>query len=331
MDPPATQPQRLHPPNGHTETTVLVRFNCQSDALTYCGHCSVPGQPPQHQLPIQQPQVFQLQALPPNPKIRERVVEILATTANGCLNELGYFPGMVQHLKQLEERNKTWQEENVKLYEDNQNLMKTVEEQGKRLQIVEKPDVEKVRIIRHLQAEVQTLTRQRDEALKAMEGGTFQKLKQSYNVLMANYTLAYNEVHALRRHLGMAVPPPHPQVTPVPVQGSSQHPPGYYPAGPLAAPAPQAHQASAQVMQAQIPPGAWQGGQPTSTGGPPAGSLPAQQNPRVQPRVVQNPIMQTQQAIMHSRGQVPGQSSNPPSRRSSGNGMFGWCSFLYLA
>ncbi|KAF7290965.1 hypothetical protein HMN09_01275200 [Mycena chlorophos] len=68
---------------------------------------------------------------------RGRIIEILAHTANGCLNELGYSPGMIereqallgenaqlkQHNAVLAERLDQYVDENRKLYEDNSRLI----------------------------------------------------------------------------------------------------------------------------------------------------------------------------------------------------------------
>ncbi|KAJ8457214.1 hypothetical protein ONZ45_g18400 [Pleurotus djamor] len=55
-------------------------------------------------------------------ELRPRVVEILSHTANGCLSELGYFPGMAQRLQELEGIANKWQQENIKLFADNRTL-----------------------------------------------------------------------------------------------------------------------------------------------------------------------------------------------------------------
>ncbi|KAF9452416.1 hypothetical protein P691DRAFT_616385, partial [Macrolepiota fuliginosa MF-IS2] len=56
------------------------------------------------------------------PEFRTRVIEILSRTANGCLQELNYRPGMPQQLAELQNRVNNFQDENKKLYEDNHRL-----------------------------------------------------------------------------------------------------------------------------------------------------------------------------------------------------------------
>ncbi|KAG9218852.1 hypothetical protein CCMSSC00406_0001034 [Pleurotus cornucopiae] len=54
--------------------------------------------------------------------LRPQVTEILSKTANGCLQELGYFPGLLQQYKAAEARAREWQGENIKLFADNRKL-----------------------------------------------------------------------------------------------------------------------------------------------------------------------------------------------------------------
>ncbi|KAF4575123.1 hypothetical protein EYR36_006479 [Pleurotus pulmonarius] len=54
--------------------------------------------------------------------LRPQVTEILSKTANGCLQELGYFPGLLQQFKAAEARAREWQGENIKLFADNRKL-----------------------------------------------------------------------------------------------------------------------------------------------------------------------------------------------------------------
>lgn len=65
------------------------------------------------------------------PEFRTKVIEILSRTANGCLQELNYRPGMAHKLAELQNRVNHFQEENKKLYEDNKRLSrmaKTIQE-----------------------------------------------------------------------------------------------------------------------------------------------------------------------------------------------------------
>ncbi len=125
-------------------------------------------------------------------ELRERVVEILSNTANGCLNELGYYPGIAQKLKELETTNKTWQVENVKLYEDNRRLLNTLREQHERFKLISIPELEKIDRIRRLELEVQGLRHSALSSNSHEEG-----LQREFNRLKEAYRIAYNEVRRL--------------------------------------------------------------------------------------------------------------------------------------
>ena len=143
-----------------------------------------------------------------NTETRQKIVEILARTANGCLAELGYFPGMPHKLKELELQNKNWQTENVKLFEDNKRLMAMLNSQNESLKWVKVPDMEKIQRIKDLEQENQALRIQREELLRRSiaEGGqplpqgqiSYAQLQYEHSNLLDTYRLAYNEVQRLR-------------------------------------------------------------------------------------------------------------------------------------
>jgi len=134
--------------------------------------------------------------------LHDKIVEILSNTANGCLNELGYYPGIAQKLKELETTNKTWQVENVKLYEDNRRLLNTLREQHERLKLTSIPELEKIDRIRRLELEVQAL-RQSTLTSNSHEEG----LQREFNRLKEAYRIAYNEVCRLNALLQSQRPP----------------------------------------------------------------------------------------------------------------------------
>ncbi|KAK7696313.1 hypothetical protein QCA50_000967 [Cerrena zonata] len=55
--------------------------------------------------------------------IHKKIVEQLAATVNGCLAELGYFPGTIQKLQQLENEVVRLRAENDTLFSDNRKLV----------------------------------------------------------------------------------------------------------------------------------------------------------------------------------------------------------------
>jgi hypothetical protein len=147
----------------------------------------------------------------PNPapptETRQKVVEILASTANGCLQELGYYPGMPARLQELEARNKNWQNENVKLYEDNKRLVETMKAQDENIRLLNAPETEKIKRITSLELENRTLKMQLDQVMKIKSNAdlitvgqdqTYAKLHREYMALMETYNRAYQEIVQLR-------------------------------------------------------------------------------------------------------------------------------------
>ena len=230
-----------------------------------------------------------------NSETRQKIVEILASTANGCLAELGYFPGMPQKLRELELQNKNWQTENVKLFEDNKRLMGMLNAQNESLKWVKVPDMEKIQRIKDLEQENQALRIEREELLRRSiaEGG--QPLQQGqisyeHSNLLDTYRLAYNEVQRLRAFIAQnqqepirigqyhPTPPQNLAQFPMPVASQVLHPP---------------HQALAQQVQAHQ--------QATVTN-----LQPTMQERRRDLAQIQNPVVQRRQ-----------QQTVPMSRRST--------------
>lgn len=139
--------------------------------------------------------------------MRQKVVEILSGTANGCLQELGYFPGMPIKLQELEARNKNWQKENLKLYEDNKRLVQTLKSQAESLKLLQAPDSEKLNYINSLEMENRSLKVQLEQLQSKPSSESFQTavndqkytaLHRDYTALAETYNLAYQEIVRLR-------------------------------------------------------------------------------------------------------------------------------------
>ncbi|KAJ7490285.1 hypothetical protein B0H11DRAFT_1018757 [Mycena galericulata] len=155
------------------------------------------------------------------PQTRARIVEVLSNTANGCLQELGYTPGLIERLKYLEgyaaqlekavksqprdenaERERTrgdvykrqvvelmakcelYQRENVKLYEDNSRLV---------------GDAEKLRAqVAAAQARAGVYEGTRGKEVREILDG-YAELQAAYKTLHASYadavTLLQNKVN----------------------------------------------------------------------------------------------------------------------------------------
>lgn len=140
---------------------------------------------------------------------RNRVIEVLAGTANGCLSELGYYPGMPQRMAEMEQQNRQWQTENVKLFEDNRRLVEVIRSQNERLDWSRLPDANRIAKITELQEENRFLKSQRDELLKlvATSGGTptrqpsYEQLYAEYCKLAEAHRGVLNEVNRLKQKI----------------------------------------------------------------------------------------------------------------------------------
>lgn len=146
------------------------------------------------------------QISPNDPTLRSKIVEVLAGTANGCLTELGYYPGMPQRMQELEqlnakleEVNAKWKSENVKLFEDNRSLAHSLQVQSEK----------STKSIRSLGHQVQGLNIERARLMKVNEGllvgqppdARYQQLVSEYQNLQMFYQAALNEIKQLRDHI----------------------------------------------------------------------------------------------------------------------------------
>lgn len=138
------------------------------------------------------------QNAPATADLRSRVVEILSATANGCLTELGYFPGMPQTMLELQQVNLKWQTENVKLFQDNQKLARSLQEY-ERTKAIAGSDDQRIRVIHTLEEQVRRLTEDKANLLKQNE--TYHQIQADYNKLTALYAAAVKEIDHLRKYL----------------------------------------------------------------------------------------------------------------------------------
>jgi len=132
--------------------------------------------------------------------LRSRVVEILAGTVNGCLSELGYFPGMHQRMLELQQVNAKWQSENVNLFQDNQKLARSLREQNERSKVITGSDDQKIRAIEALEEKVRGLTEERAN-LVSKQNEVYHRLYSDYTKLSGLYGAAVNEIDQLRKHI----------------------------------------------------------------------------------------------------------------------------------
>ena len=126
------------------------------------------------------------------------MVEILSGTVNGCLTELGYFPGMPQTMLELQQVNLKWQTENVKLFQDNQKLARSLQE-SERSKVIAGSDDQRIRVIQTLEEQVRRLTEDKANLLKQNE--MYRQLQSDYNKLTNLYAAAVKEIDHFRMHL----------------------------------------------------------------------------------------------------------------------------------
>ena len=134
-------------------------------------------------------------------ELRSKIVELLSATANGCLSELGYFPGMPFQFQQLLETNTLLQNDNKKLFHDNRDLARVVAVQNDRLAFAAGADNAKLKQFMEMKEKIESLTMERakltqtNEVLKASTGdqryeklfADAQKLQFRNNVLERDY------------------------------------------------------------------------------------------------------------------------------------------------
>ena len=167
---------------------------------------------------------------------RQKIVEIIAGTANGCLSELGYFPGMPQRFKELEDQNAQWRLENMKLFQDNASLLELIHQQNERIKEMRAPDSEKNIRIMELNSELQKTRIQRDELARAQSASnrTPSQLQQDFAILQGDYLRIITgyrskcaEVERLQHQVRALIARPQPQAwTP---QAQTQYRPQHQP------------------------------------------------------------------------------------------------------
>lgn len=146
---------------------------------------------------------------PDSNDLRGRVVEILSGTANGCLTELGYYPGMPKKMQELEQVNAQWQQENIKLFQDNRSLARALQVQSERLKLVTGPELQRLNAMRALEHKVQALVDERSELLKKNNAlmanqphnAEYGRLHAEYTKLSTTYGAALHEISQLRHYI----------------------------------------------------------------------------------------------------------------------------------
>jgi hypothetical protein len=134
----------------------------------------------------------------PTTDLRSRVVEILAATANGCLTELGYYPGMPQRMVELEQLNAKWQSENVKLFQDNQKLSRLLRERERSI-LLHDSDDQKIKFIQALEEQIRGFKEERVNLMKQNEA--YHRMYPDYVKISKFYRAAVHEIDQLRKYI----------------------------------------------------------------------------------------------------------------------------------
>ncbi|KAF5322360.1 hypothetical protein D9619_000493 [Psilocybe cf. subviscida] len=160
-------------------------------------------------------------------ELRQKMIEILASTANGCLQELGYYPGIHAKLQQLEKRASDWQGENVKLFNDNKRLFAVVNQQKQLMERLQAEDQKKATAIQQLQVANAALNKQVEDLeaalLKKGPPGSAEYFNHKYNSLVKEYQALSGEHAQTVRLLQMQRNQSNAALTPQQVQQAPQN------------------------------------------------------------------------------------------------------------
>ena len=98
------------------------------------------------------------------------IVSALSSTVNGCMNELGYFPGIVQAFQELQHENNVLREQVRKLHADNVNLSRIISQQKDHIaSLTVKPAPERDLEMEAMRRQCNHALAQREEALRAYD------------------------------------------------------------------------------------------------------------------------------------------------------------------
>ena len=93
-------------------------------------------------------------------------MQVLSSTANGCLSELGYHPGICQQLNEALKANNYLQQANDKLFEDNRSLARLVSFQNDRLALVDGTESSRLKTFTDMENRVKVLIAEKADLVK---------------------------------------------------------------------------------------------------------------------------------------------------------------------
>ena len=129
--------------------------------------------------------------------LRLQLVQILSATSNSCLNELGYFPGLLSRFRESEQLNEHYKKDIEKLYEDNRRLLALHEKTTKFLQA---PESAKLKENINLDSKIRILSDERSALILHHHETAvkYQQLLVDFNHLKSIHQCALNEITLLR-------------------------------------------------------------------------------------------------------------------------------------
>jgi hypothetical protein len=131
--------------------------------------------------------------------LRNKIVDLLSTTANGCLSELGYFPGMQDQFQQLIQTNMHLQNDNAKLFEDNRALARVVAIQNDRLAFSAGEDNIKLKQFSEMKESIEFLSKEQTRLTRANEMLKITSLDQGNGRLYSEWQVLQAKNDSLER------------------------------------------------------------------------------------------------------------------------------------
>ncbi|KAG2152470.1 hypothetical protein BD769DRAFT_1405360, partial [Suillus cothurnatus] len=144
-------------------------------------------------------------------RLHSKIVEILAATTNGCIEELGLHPTMIEKLQKATQLVQSLQEENGRLYQDNCKLttaIQTLKENVAHLSANPNTQLQQFTLmqerIRALEGERIALTRKNQDILVSVNKGTsYQYLIEEIDHLKAYYNRVCRDMQVLQDKYAM--------------------------------------------------------------------------------------------------------------------------------
>lgn len=132
-------------------------------------------------------------------ELRTKIIQLLSSTANGCLSELGYFPGMPEQFQQILQTNAALQNDNAKLFEDNRALARVVAMQNDRLAFLAGEDDVKLKQLAEMRDKIESLSMEQAKLKQTNEMLQATPVAQRYRQLFAESQMLRIKNDALER------------------------------------------------------------------------------------------------------------------------------------